>query len=212
MKALRHIAVGFLVSFIGSVPLGYLNVVGLEIYKNGLAPTAWYLLGVVSIEIFVIYFTLIFVNMLMRRKKLMRFIEGFTPLFLFALALIFYLNSASGPNGDESRIAIPRGYSYYLIGVGLSCINFMQIPFWTGWNLFLLNKNYVSAAGSNKYFFVAGTAFGTFFGMLAFILSINKLALMFFTGSIMQLVAMVFLVMAIFSTWKYYRKYHAAKK
>ena len=58
MQILKNISVGFLVSFIGSIPLGYLNIVGYEVYKSfGLNETIFYLLGVISIEFFVIYFT-----------------------------------------------------------------------------------------------------------------------------------------------------------
>lgn len=208
MKWLKHIGVGFLVSFIGSLPLGYLNIVGLEIYRTGIELTVWYLLGVASVEIFVIYFTLIFANSLMRKKKLMRFIEGFTVVFLLVLALIFYLGAGPERYGDRSHLDIPQGYTNYVLGIILSCLNFMQIPFWTGWNLYLLNKNHIDAGGSSKYFYVFGTAVGTFLGMLGFILSVNELALMFFTGGIMELVAYVFLVMGIIQGWKYYRKYH----
>ena len=57
MQNLKNIFVGFLVSFIGSIPLGYLNVVGFQVYeKSGLSPTVLYLLGVIIIEFFVIYF------------------------------------------------------------------------------------------------------------------------------------------------------------
>jgi hypothetical protein len=63
MQILKNIFVGFLVSFIGSIPLGYLNIVGYEVYKSfGLNETIFYLHGVISIEFFVIYFTLIFAN------------------------------------------------------------------------------------------------------------------------------------------------------
>ena len=61
MVNIKNILVGFLVSFIGSIPLGYLNVIGFEIYKyQGLTTTIFYLLGVICIEFFVIYCTLIF--------------------------------------------------------------------------------------------------------------------------------------------------------
>ncbi len=71
MQNLKNIAVGFLVSFLGSIPLGYLNVVGFQLYqKKGLTETVLYLLGVILIEAVVIYLTLIFANQLAQNKKL----------------------------------------------------------------------------------------------------------------------------------------------
>jgi uncharacterized membrane protein YadS len=90
MQKVKNIGVGFLVSFIGSIPLGYLNVVGFDIYsQEGLTATISYLLGVVTIEFFVIYFTLIFAKKLSENKKLTKYIEGFSVLFVLVLAAFF---------------------------------------------------------------------------------------------------------------------------
>ena len=95
MQNLKNIFVGFIVSFIGSIPLGYLNIVGYEVYKSfGLNETIFYLLGVIIIEFIVIYLTLLFANKLNSNKKLIKFIEAFSIIFMFLLAYIFY-SSAS---------------------------------------------------------------------------------------------------------------------
>ena len=71
MKALKNIFVGFLVSFIGSVPLGYLNVIGFEIYRKlGVNSLIFFLFGFICLEMLVIYYTLIFVKQLVNNKKL----------------------------------------------------------------------------------------------------------------------------------------------
>ena len=79
MQRFKNILVGFLVSFIGSIPLGYLNLAGLEIYsKSGLHNLILFLFGVVFIETFVIYFTLLFAKQLVNNKNLMKFIDFFS--------------------------------------------------------------------------------------------------------------------------------------
>jgi hypothetical protein len=71
MQNIKNIFVGFLVSFIGSIPLGYLNVVGFDIYaQKGMQSTIWYLLGVICIEFIVIFFTLIFAKKLAENIQL----------------------------------------------------------------------------------------------------------------------------------------------
>jgi len=73
MKALKNVVVGFLVSFIGSIPLGYLNIIGFEIYaKVHLQDLIGYLLGVVIVEAIVIYCTLVFANRLANNIKLIK--------------------------------------------------------------------------------------------------------------------------------------------
>jgi hypothetical protein len=211
MGKLKNIFVGFLVSFAGSIPLGYLNIAGLEMYgKSGLQSTIWFALGVISIEMIVIYATLIFAHKLTENKKLMRFIEGFSVLFMFALAYYFYGSTAQIATTSST---VNRFYPYpaYLVGVGLSCINFMQLPFWTGWNLYVLNKKYIYIWGKGKMLYVLGTAIGTFAGMMTFILAVNKLAELYFGKYLMQIVAGAFALLGIFQAVQFWRKYISKK-
>lgn len=206
MQNLKNIFVGFLISFIGSIPLGYLNVIGFEIYKKqGLQPTFFYLFGVILIEFFVIYFTLLFAHTLAKNKKLTRFIEGFSVVFMFILAGVFYFSSNS--NSDFST---SFKYSPFVLGIVLSGLNFIQIPFWTAWNLYLLNGNYIKISNTRKYFYVLGTLIGTFLGMLVLILSLH-----YFTANVdfmakylvKIIIPAVFLGLGIFQAIKFYRKY-----
>ncbi len=211
MVQLKNIFVGFLISFIGSIPLGYLNIVGYEVYKKfGLDETIFYLLGIVSIEFFVIYFTLIFANKLMNNTKLIKFIEGFSVLFMFLLAYIFY-SSASSKATTQSVLEKYIDYSPYVVGVILSCLNFIQIPFWTGWNLYLLNAKYIEISNSRKYFYVAGTVIGTFAGMLVLVLSLNYVTNQtdFLAKYLMRyIIPIVFIGLGTLQAVKFYKKYY----
>ncbi|MFN3969265.1 hypothetical protein [Flavobacterium sp.] len=206
MQNLKNIAVGFLVSFIGSIPLGYLNVVGFQVYeKSGLKPTTLYLLGVIIIEFFVIYFTLIFAKRLAANKKLTKYIEGFSIVFMFVLAYVFY-SSANA----QSNFSTTYNYAPLLLGIVLSGLNFIQIPFWTGWNLWLLNGNYIEISGSKKYVFVLGTITGTFCGMLTLILALHYFAsnVEFLDKYLMQIIIpLVFLGFGMLQGFKFWKKY-----
>lgn len=206
MQNLKNIFVGFLVSFIGSIPLGYLNVVGFQVYeKSGLKPTTLYLLGVIIIEFFVIYFTLIFAKRLAANKKLTKYIEGFSIVFMFVLAYVFY-SSANAKSDFSSTF----NYAPFLLGIVLSCLNFIQIPFWTGWNLWLLNGKYIEISRARKYVFVLGTIIGTFSGMLTLILALHYFAsnVEFLAKYLMQIIIpVVFLGFGIWQAIKFCRKY-----
>ena len=211
MQILKNIFVGFLVSFIGSIPLGYLNVVGYEVYKkSGFNQTVFYLLGVISIEFFVIYFTLLFAKQLMKNTKLIKFIEAFSIIFMFILAYIFY-SSASSKATDKSILEHYIGYSAFIVGVILSCLNFVQIPFWMSWNLYLLNAKYIEVSNSRKYFYIFGTVVGTFSGMLVLILSLNFITNQtdFLAKYLMKfIIPIVFAGLGIFQGYKFYKKYY----
>ncbi|HMK06184.1 MAG TPA: hypothetical protein VK476_01555 [Flavobacterium sp.] len=210
MKMLKNIGVGFLVSFMGSVPLGYLNVIGYQVYiRNGLHDTLFFLLGVMSVEALVIYFTLISMDKLMKNKKILKWIEGFSVLFMFVIAYIFYASSNATVTQSETlnRYA---AYPPYIIGIILSCFNFIQLPFWTGWNLYLLNGKHIVIEGSKKYFYVVGTIVGTFVGMMTLILCLDLITGK--TGFISKylmgtIVPLAFAGFGVYQGIKFYRKY-----
>ena len=207
MVNIKNILVGFLVSFIGSIPLGYLNIIGFQLYeKMGLQPTICYLLGVICIELFVIYFTLIFAKKIAQNISLIKYIEGFSVLFMFMLAAVFYFGSNS-----KTDYSTRFNYLPFVLGIALSSLNFIQIPFWTGWNLYLLNGNYIDVSKSRKYLYISGTILGTFFGMLTLILSLSYFAanIVFVSRYLTKMIIpIVFLVLGFFQFFKFYKKYN----
>lgn len=214
MRALKNIFVGFLVSFIGSIPLGYLNVIGFEIYSElGFNSLVLFLLGVIFVEMFVIYFTLLFAKQLINNKKLMKIIDFFAIFFLLILGYSFYASSkqTAEQQGFLENYAM---YSPFLVGVFLSSINFLQLPFWTGWNLYLVNGNYISVVNKLKLYYIAGTLVGTFMGMLGLVMILNTLAqntASFSTYIIPVVIPSFFVILAVVQMVKVYKKYYKNK-
>ena len=209
MQNLKNIIVGFLVSFIGSIPLGYLNVIGFDIYtKNGLNETIFYLLGVICVEFIVIFGTLLFANKLNNNKKLLKYIEGFSIIFMFLLAYIFY--SSSNSEMENKTVFAVVSQSFFLTGLLFSSLNFIQIPFWLSWNLYLVNGKYIEVSNSRKYFYVFGTVAGTFFGMLTLILALQFFSTQvdFLSKYLMKIIIpLVFIGLGIIQAFKFYKKY-----
>lgn len=214
MRIIQNIAVGFTVSFLGSLPLGFLNIVGLEVYAElGLESLVWYILGVIFIEAFVAYYTLIFANQLVQNKKLMKSIEIFGVFFLLLVAFIFYQKSSDTVHG-ESYLDSYLQWPVFGIGVFLSCLNFLQIPFWLAWNLYFLNGNYISIFKRLKFYYVGGTMVGVFFGMLFIIYFLDKIhkQIAFLTDYMIPVIIPVFFVcMAGFQGYKVHKKYFSNK-
>jgi threonine/homoserine/homoserine lactone efflux protein len=210
MKTLQNIAVGFLVSFLGSIPLGYLNVIGFHLYRySGMDSLIPFLFGVMTIEGFVIYGTLVFADRLMRNKKLLKYIEGFSVLFMFVMAFTFY-TGAQHPKEQQDIFEKYVQYSPYILGVLLSCFNFIQLPFWMSWNLYVLNGKYIEVKNSGKFIYLVGTLLGTFAGMMLLILSLSRLTSQteFLTKNVMlYIIPAVFIALGIFQAIQFYKKY-----
>ena len=205
MKYLKNFIVGFLVSFVGSIPLGYLNFIGFEIYnKSNLTQLVYYLFGVVIIEGIVIYLTLYFANKLNLNPKIKKFITIFSIFFLLALAYYF---SGKGTNNyvNTNYFLI---YPAFVTGIVLSFLNFAQIPFWFSWNLYLLNQNYISSNIKETITYILGTLLGTFSGMLVLIFGLKKATI---TGIInpnfvSNKIWVLFLGLALFQVYQLYKQ------
>ncbi|CAC9976523.1 hypothetical protein [Flavobacterium panici] len=210
MKSLKNSLVGFVVSFLGSIPLGYLNLVGLEIYtKSGLHDLVFFLFGVIVVETFVIYFTLLFAKQLTNNKKLMKIIDFFAVGFMFVLAFAFYFNfnQETKSNGILQNYLI---YSPFVIGIILNCFNFLQLPFWASWNLYLLNGKYITIERKLKYYYIAGTLIGVFFGMFSLIVILQTFfqKTNHFSEYIMPVfIPAFFIILGSIQVFKVYKKY-----
>lgn len=210
MRILKNLFFGFLVSFLGSLPLGYLNIIGVEVYTNYfLESLIFYLIGVLCVEAVVIYFTIVFANQLITNKKWIKNIDFFAVVFLVGLSFLFF-KGASPSIQQSDYIKDYIQYSTFVIGMVLCAFNFLQIPFWVGWNLFLLNANRIDLQGTLKLYYIVGTLVGTFFGMLLAIVVLSELSTVdfSFTRYILPVVVPVFfLVLAALQARKVYIKY-----
>lgn len=210
MKPVKNIAFGFLVSFVGSLPLSYLNIIGVEVFsKFGMNSLVSYLVGVIIAQTIVVYFTIIFANRLISNKKLMKGIDFFAVLFLLLLAYLFYAH-ASPTVEEHNYLEEYVRYSPLLIGVVLCTLNFLQIPFWVAWNLYLMNANHISLVRKLKFHYILGTIVGTFWGMFMAILVFDSLSgnAIPFSKYIMPIcIPLFFVVLALWQTFKVYKKY-----
>ena len=197
-------------SFIGSIPLGYLNVIGFQIYeKSDVRSLIYYLLGVICIEAVVIYGTLVFASKLAANKKLLKYIEMFSIVFMLLLAYIFWSQSNGDAQG-QNYLDDYLKYSPFVIGIVCSSLNFVQLPFWVGWNLYLINNKYLSEKRNLQWIYLLGTLIGTFAGMFAFATFLSAIADRsenFTTIVLTYIIPLFFIAMAVFQLFKFYRKY-----
>ncbi len=215
MIQLKNIFFGFIVSFLGSLPLGYLNIIGVEVFsKLGINSLVVFLLGVILVEAVVIYFTVIFASQLAQNKKTLKFIDFFAVFFFLLLAYLFYANSNQTMEEHNYLDDYVR-YSPFLIGMVLCGLNFLQIPFWMGWNLYLMNAKSISLSKNLKFYYILGTLVGTFFGMLMAILLLDSFSQITFSFSkyiVPIVIPLFFIALAVFQAYKVFKKYFRSER
>lgn len=176
LNTIKSFWIGFTISFLGSIPLGYLNIVGAEIYqKNTISVVVQYLIGVVMIETIVILGTLKLVTSFTLSPKWKNRISIYSCLFLLFLAYYFFTKDPENATTFKGVTWISfRKYPFFL-GLFLSAINLAQIPFWLSWNLLVVQETYIQNSKKTIPLYIIGTAIGTFLGMLSFILFLDHI-------------------------------------
>lgn len=171
ISKINDFLIGIFVSCIGSLPLGYLNLIALQLLSlYGFEGVFFFISGIIIVEIIVIIFTFSFAKQLLSYQKLLFWIDIFTIIFLFLLGISF-LNHHFSDNSAHFLPVYLEKIHPFLIGFILNLFNFIQIPYWSSWHIFLIQSKKLNKKIS--IFYVLGTILGTFLGMITFVFLVN---------------------------------------
>jgi len=205
MKLLRIFLTGMFISFLGTLPLGTLNISAMQIaVSDGIRPALLFALGALLVEIIYVRISLVAMNWVTKRKKLLRRLGWITVIIITALAISSFI--AAGDPSVKKNVILSNTIHRFWLGVGLSAINPLQIPFWFGWSTALFSKGVLRPIPSHYNFYIMGIGLGTFLGNLVFIfggrfvveaLNTKQSYLQFIIGSIFLLTAVLLFIKLI---------------
>ena len=163
---------GLLISFLGALPLGTLNLTAFDIAASqGLFSAIWFALAVVLVELVVVRLTLFGNERLNLNGKLLYYLVPFGIVLLLYLAISNFINMAHVSEYDSKMDLLPQFSSTFVLGILLSALNPLQIPFWMTWNKVLENKGVLETSKTSYLFYLTGIGIGTLFGLGVFILA-----------------------------------------
>jgi threonine/homoserine/homoserine lactone efflux protein len=199
------------ISFLGTLPLGTLNIAAMQIsVSDGLRPAIYFSLGALLVEIIYVRISLVAMDWVQKHKKLFRWLEWVTVLIIAALAVSNFIAAAS-PNTQKNVILSHTIHRFWL-GAAMSAVNPAQIPFWFGWSTALFTKKLLYPRNDHYNVYISGIGLGTFLGNAVFIfggqLIVNRLNAN--QGLISWIIGAVFAVTAIIMAWKMLRKKNSA--
>ena len=201
MKLLRIFVTGLFISFLGTLPLGTLNIAAMQIsISDGIRPAIYFALGALLVEVIYVRISLVAMDWVRKRKKLFRFLEWFTVAIVTALAVSSFV--AAADPAEKKNVLLSYSFHRFWLGVVLSALNPVQIPFWFGWSTVLFTKKILLPKNSHYNIYIAGIGTGTFIGNLIFIfggllivdsLSNNQHIVQYVIGSIFAITAIIML-------------------
>jgi len=214
MKLLRIFFTGLFISFLGTLPLGTLNVAAMQIsVSDGIRPALYFALGALLVEMIYVRLSLVAMDWVRKQKKLFRWLEWFTLLIVVALAVTTFV-AAANPSGEGKNIILSSTIHRFWLGVSMSAVNPMQIPFWFGWSTVLFTKKVLLPRADHYNSYIVGIGFGTFIGNCIFIfgghLMVDRLNAN--QNVVNWVIGGIFAATALIMAWKMWRHKDAAEQ
>ena len=157
MNLLLHLLTGFGLSFIGSLPLGVINLTVSEVtIRKGLRAALALALGAALVELIqalvAVYFTDLFIHYPLAEQAIQ---YGSIPIF-FGLGLYYFLAQPGPPKITDQSASLD-----FFKGMFISSINLLAIPYWLFYAGYLSSEAWLTGH-SEKFIFVTGVTLGTF--------------------------------------------------
>ena len=167
-RLLRVFFAGMIVSFLGSLPLGTLNVAAMQIaITEGVPPALLFAVGMLLVEMVYVRLSLVAMDWVRRQKTLLKILDWLTVVIVLALAASSFY-AALHPQVSKN-IILSSTLNKFLLGVIMCAVNPVQIPFWFGWSTVLFTKKILLPQARFYNIFIIGIGIGTFLGTLVFI-------------------------------------------
>ena len=202
MQLVRIFFSGLLISFLGALPLGTLNIAAMQISASeGMQDAIYFSLGALLVEMVYVRISLVAMDWVRRRRQLFKWLEWISILIIFALSITSFVASTKHSGGKN--IILSSGLPKFLLGATMSAVNPVQIPFWFGWSTVLFAKKILLPGNRDYNFYIAGIGLGTFIGNAIFIfggrfivdkLNANNQILNLVTGGIFAITAVIMLL------------------
>ncbi|HJS55783.1 MAG TPA: LysE family transporter, partial [Chitinophagaceae bacterium] len=126
-----------LISFLGSLPLGTLNIAAMQIsITDGIVQAMEFSIGSLLAEMIYVRISLVAMDWIRKKEFIFKMLEWITLVIVLLLAgSSFY--AATHPSVDEN-VFLSSTLPKVILGFMMSAVSPAQIPFWFGWSTVLL--------------------------------------------------------------------------
>ena len=165
---IRVFFTGMLVSFLGSLPLGTLNIAAMQIsVSEGARAAMLFSMGSLSAEMIYVRLSLVAMDWVRKQEKLLRILDWLTVVIVLLLAISSF--HAALQEQAAKNVVLGSSLPKLFLGFVMSAVNPVQIPFWFGWSTVLFAKGLLQPRPSQYNAYILGIGIGTFAGNCVFI-------------------------------------------
>jgi threonine/homoserine/homoserine lactone efflux protein len=198
---------GFVISFLGSLPPGTVNVLLVQIAgSQHFSSACWFALGSVMAELVCVKVCLTLMNKVMKLSIITRLLQWLSLLVLVVLAIVSFIRFST----DEISFGVTsvfHGKSPLLWGFVFMIINPVQIPFWMGWTSVLFENKILTLNAKEDHFYMIGIGSGSVLASVLFIAAGHSISFWLFTHQrlVHFLFGCLFITMALLQARKMIR-------
>lgn len=195
---------GWLVSFLGQLPLGSMSLTATQIYVQEGARSAWqYSVGVTIIEMIYLRISLFGMDWIFQHKIFFSFIGWLTVVFFLALGIISFI-TAYKQQAEKKGLLINNNLNRFLLGLSLSALNPAQIPFWILWSSYMLDLKILHSNTTEYNLFTVGAGVGTLLGLVVYMYGGNYLVtkMNMSNKTLNKVMGIIFFIAGVAQLWR----------
>ncbi|MBS1600001.1 MAG: LysE family transporter [Bacteroidetes bacterium] len=165
MHLLFIIFLGWILSFLGQLPLGTISITATQIAVQENFRNAWkFSMGVTIIEIIYLRLVLSGVDWIMEHKIFFEVLGWLTVVLFFVLGILSF-NAARKQQQNKKALLLNNNLNRLWLGVTMSALNPAQIPFWFIWSSYFMSVKWLESGFAEFNLFTLGAGLGTITGL-----------------------------------------------
>lgn len=196
MQFFTHLLFGFLMAFIGVTPPGMLNMTALRVKIEKNRKSAFlFASGAATIVIPQALIAVSFTKYFTKHPEVIERLKIGGFFVLLTLSVFFFLQARK----KMKAVGTKRKGNYFFIGMFLSSINMLAIPYYFFFSSFLQDKDLIIMEQPYMSYFVAGAFLGTFtlFSVYIQFAKIIERRVQFIARNINYVLSILFFVLSI---------------
>jgi threonine/homoserine/homoserine lactone efflux protein len=195
---------GFLISFLGQLPLGNMSFTATQICIQEGVRKAWqYAVGVALVEMIYLRLALRGMDWVVRHKTLFIALGWITVVMFLVLGILAFV-TARKQSQEKKAVLLSNRLHRFVLGLMMSALNPVQIPFWFLWTSTLIQTNVLQVASLPFDLFTIGAGLGTITGLAVYIHGGNWLVARHQTSNktLNQIMGIIFMLTALIQLYR----------
>lgn len=201
MDYLIHVFYGIIMSYIGLIAPGMLNMSALKIRLNsGKLESIQFSLGASIIVFFQAGIALFFADYFVHNPQVISYLKIAGIFVFFLLAIVFFIQASK--KVKTSKKVSKKGF--LLRGIGMSVINMLAIPFYLAISVLLASEGKIVIEQPYILLFVFGASMGSFLLFFTYLSFANYISnrISFIAKNINYILSVLFLFLGILTAYK----------